>query len=294
MSLFRGVIITAAILGLMLGIVAVNGQKNVELPKFKSGASVTMGVPVDFNILSQRADTIYNVVESDDSHIVWKFTGTTGDLAFVFADGRIIVASTVDFDLATKDTLTNELGDVMDMLNTVNAGISTDAKNNAANLAIYYANDSRIYHRLKYDFSSNFDYTLVVPSCIVKFARLTITGCDLGDSGTCWTNSPIGQYYYIDNQEVASCTSSYCGGCCYIPGNVDITKNVNTGSHKISAEHIDNPHTVIVEMITSPNPSKNFVIYGPNYTPWINESSLSMTTDDMNRLIAGNAINTTI
>ncbi len=293
MGLFREAV-ALTLLTLLLGITAVNAQVNAEPPQFKSGASVTMGAPVDFNILSQRVGAIYDMVESDDSHIVWKFTGTTGDWAFVFADGRIIVASTVDFNLDAKDTLTKELNDVMDMLNTVNAGISAEAKNNAADLAVYYANDSRVYHRLKFDFSSNFDYTLVVPNCIVKFARLTITKCDLGDSATCWTNSPNGQFYYIDDQEVASCTSSYCGGCCYIPGNVDITKNVNTGTHKISAENIDNQHTAVMEMITSPNPLKNFVLYGPNYTPWINESSLSMTTDDMNLLIAGNAINTTI
>lgn len=292
MSLFRYVAISA-ILGLMLGIAVVNGQVNAELPQFKSGASVMMGVPVDFNILSQRAGAIYDVVESDASHVVWKFTGTTGDWAFVFADGRIIVTSMVDFDLATKDTLMNELDDVMDMLNTVSAGISAEAKNNAADLAIYYANKSRIYHRLKYSFSNNFDYTLIVPSCTVKLARLMISGCDVGDSGTCWTNSPIGQYYYIDDQEVASCTSSGCGGCCYIPGNVDITKNINIGTHKISAKNIDNPHTAVMEMITSPNPSKNFVLYGPNYIPWINETGQSMTIGDLNSLIVGNIINTT-
>jgi len=141
MGLIRLTMIFAILGTMFLGIAAVNAQVNAELPQFKSGASVMMGVPVDFNILNQRVGAIYYVLESDDSHIVWKLTGTTGDWAFVFSDGRIIVTSTVDFNLDAKDTLTKELNDVMDMLNLVNAGISSEARSNAIDLAVYYASE---------------------------------------------------------------------------------------------------------------------------------------------------------
>ncbi len=282
MSLFRGDVIVA-LLGLMvcLGIAAVNAQVNTELPQFRSGASVMMGVPVDFNILNQRVGAIYDVVESDDSHIVWKFTGTTGDWAFVFADGRIVVASTVEFDLAAKDMLTKELNDVMDMLNSVFAGIiSTEARDNALGLAVYYASEPEIYHRLKYDFDSTFkDFTLVVPNWTMTVARLTITGKDR------YTHpKKYNQYYSIDEQEVASCGDTY--DPCEV-SSVDITENIPVGLHKIDSFNIEDQHSMIFEAITSPLPSKTLVLYGPGYEPWINETGKSMTIDDMNLLIAG-------
>jgi len=174
MGLIRLATIFAILGTVFLGIAAVDAQVNASLPQFKSGASVMMGVPVDFNILNQRVGAIYEVVESNDSHIVWKFTGTTGDWAFVFADGRIIVASAVDFDLAAKDTLYGELNDVMDMLNVVSQGITAEARNNALESAIYYASEPEIYHKIKYEFNSNFDLKLVVPDCTIEKARLSI------------------------------------------------------------------------------------------------------------------------
>jgi hypothetical protein len=285
MGLIKQAII-AAILGTMfLGIAAANAQVNTELPQFKSGASVMIDVPVDFNTLNQRVSAIYDVVESDDSHIVWKFTGSTGDWAFVFADGRIVVASMVDFDLAAKDMLTKELNDVMDMLNAVIAGIvSTDARNNALDSAVYYASEPEIYHRLRYDFNSNFDFTLVVPSTSINKARLTVIGGD--DSG-----NNGGQMYSIDDVVIANC-DPHCGGCggCNLDP-VEITDKIPTGLHKISANYINYGHTMVLEALTTPKPPKKFVLYGPNYIPWINETGKSLTLDDMNSLITGDAIN---
>lgn len=288
MSLFRCVVI-AAILGLMLGIASVSGQVNAELPQFKSGASVTMGVPVDFNILSQRVNAIYDVVESDDSHIVWKFTGTTGDWVYVFADGRIVVASTVDFNLDAKDTLTKELNDVMDMLNAVFAGIVSDeARNNALDSAIYYATDPGIYHKLKYDFNSKIDLTLFVPECSITKARLTIAGCDYNCDG--WP----GQNYYIDETDVASCsTGGSCERCYCFVSPADITTKILQGLHKLTSSNLREKHTMTVETLTSPSPPRTFVLYGPEYNPWINETGQSMTIGDLNSLIAGNPIKTT-
>ena len=279
----RGMILV--ILGTMfLGITAINAQVSAELPQFKSGASVMMGAPSDFNILSQRVGAIYDVVESDDSHIVWKFTGTTGDWIFVFADGRIVVASTVDLNLDAKDTLTKELNDAMDMLNAVFAGIVSDeARNNALDSAVYYASEPEIYHILKYKFEGDLsDFTLVVPNCTVKKARLTILGSD--------KDTNLGQNYYIDDIEVTSChtSASYCD----VPS-ADITDKMLPGMHKISARYIDNKHTMIFEVLTAPLPPRTLVLYGPGYNPWINETGKSMTLDDMKLLIEGITINAT-
>jgi hypothetical protein len=274
-----------AILGTMfLGITAVNAQVSTDLPQFKSGASVVMGVPVDFTILNQRVGAIYDVVESDKSHNVWKFTGSTGDWAFVFADGRIVVASTVEFDLATKDTLTKELNVVMDMLNLVNAGISTEARNNALDSAVYYASEQEIYHRIEYDFNSNLDLTLVVPNCTIKQARLIVNGADYINCPDC-NGGDKGQFYYIDGQEVTSCTGkSYTS--CDVPS-VEVTDRVPPGLHKISSNWIGQSHTLIIEVITSTAPPRQFVLYGPEFHPWINESSTSMDLQALQKILNG-------
>lgn len=294
MSLIRMATIFTILGTLSLGIAVINAQVTSELPHFKSGASVMMGVPVDFNILNQRVGAIYEVVESDDTHIVWKFTGTTSDWAFVLQDGRIAVASTVDFDFAAKDTLTKELNDIMDMLNAVNVGIvSAEARGNALDLALYYATEPEIYHRLKFDFDKNYDLTLVVPDCVVENARFVINGCDSGKCGAYGIGN--GQYYYMDDQEIASCESGGCSGdCCDVSSPVEITDKTLPGMHKVSCKNIDNSHSLLIEALTSSMPSRNFVLYGPNYIPWINETGRSMTLDDMNSLLLGFAINTTI
>jgi hypothetical protein len=237
---------------------------------------------------------IYDVVESDDSHIVWKFTGTTGDWAFVFVDGRIVVASTVDFNIDAKDTLTKELNDVMNMLNAVFAkSISTEARSNALNSAVYYASNPEIYHKLKHDFNGNIDLTLVVPDSEVETARLDVTGQDTTESRV----GISGQHYYIDDIPVLKCEWDCRGVCLQNPwcttGSQDITDKILPGLHRISGDS-HSQHTMILEVITSSKPSREFVLYGPNYAPWINETSKSMTIDDMNLLIAGNAINTTM
>jgi hypothetical protein len=291
MGLIRLATIFAILGTVFLGIAAADAQVNALLPQFKSGASVMMGVPVDFNILNQRVGAIYEVVESNDSHIVWKFTGTTGDWAFVFADGRIIVTSMVNLDLATKDTLTTELNGVMDLMNTVNSGIITnEARDNAFNSATFYATEPDFYHRIKYNFDANFDLTLKVPNSTIKEARLTITGPDCRYCG----GSNIGQTYYIDGKEIASCTTEGCAGLCGFEYRtvcnvdpVEIKNLIPNGEHEIKANNIDSQHTMIIEALTSPHATKKFVLYGPDYQPWINETGRSMTLDDLNSSITG-------
>jgi hypothetical protein len=54
MGLIRLATIFAILGTVFLGIATIDAQVNASIPQFKSGASVMMGVPVDFNILNQR------------------------------------------------------------------------------------------------------------------------------------------------------------------------------------------------------------------------------------------------
>jgi hypothetical protein len=230
-------------------------------------------VPVDFNTLYQRADAIYEVVEHDDSHIVWKFTGTTGDWAFVFADGRIVVASTVEFDLAAKDKLAKELNDIMDIINVVGGGITNEARNSAQDSAIYYSSENGVYHRLKYSYSGNFGLTLVVPESSVKKVRLIELPIPKKDSD--------GTHWYIDGKELDWSTWDHDERGWF----VDITDKIPPGTHTISTQSIDSPNTLYIEAITSLMPSKQFVLYGPNYDPWINETTKSMDLQALQEIL---------
>jgi hypothetical protein len=279
MGLIRQAMIFAILGTMFLGIATVYAQVSTELPEFKSGGSVNIGVPIDFDVLYQRVNAIYDVMEHDSSHIVWKFTGTTGDWAFVFADGRIVVASPVTFELAAKDTLSKELNDAIDMLDAVGGGINNEVRSNALKYAVYYADEPAIYHRIYCGFKGNFDYTLVVPNCTVNNARFSVTD----------EKDPYKQVYSIDGKEVASCVNNY--GSCQMSSAAEITDKIPVGVHTISARDIDSAHTLEIEVITSPTPPKKFMLYGPGYIPWINETAPSQTMDDMHALIAGTTKN---
>jgi Mg-chelatase subunit ChlD len=120
---------------------------------------------------------------------------------------------------------------------------------------------------------------LVVPDCIVKKARMTISGNDVN-----------GQAYFIDGKEVAVCHTTYHNDDCGVSP-IDITDKIPTGLHSISAGSIQWEHIMWIEAITSPIPPKKFVLYGPNFRPWINETGNSKTLSDMISLIMGNTTN---
>jgi|WetSurMetagenome_2_1015567.scaffolds.fasta_scaffold30249_3 hypothetical protein len=250
-----------AILGTMFLGIAANAQVNATLPQFKSGASVMMGVPVDFNILNQRVGAIYEVVEGDDSHVVWKFTGTTGDWAFVFADGRIIVASTVEFDLAARDTLGDELNMVMDMLNSVGGGISEDGQTQALDSAIFYSNESDTYHRIKYWWNNRFDLQLVVPICTISKARMV--NINDGQEACDWN-------YYIDGADLTEFKRS---------GAIEITEKIPSGVHSISSDipgcNFYKGHSFIIDAITTPT-TRKFVLHSNDFRIWVNETTQSL------------------
>ncbi len=291
----------AIILGAVFFSTAIGSDTSAAttVPEFRSGVSTKLGVAVDFDVLESRVDAIYDIIESDDTHIIWKFTGTTGDWAFVYADGRLVVASKVNLDLSAKDTLEKEMNDVLDMLNAVGGKISTAKREHAIEHAIYYAGEPGVYHRIKYKFDTNFNLHLSVPECTVKKARLTVEGYDYGST---YSNPETnGQHYYIDGEEVSGCRLTHCAnswegiscrnkrsgtGCTgYVSLKpVSIQKNIPYGVHTITTLDIEDEHTMYIEAYTS-SATKKVVLYSDDYSIWIPETTKSLTLDKLMSII---------
>jgi len=275
---------------MLLGVTQIDAQVHAALPQFKSGGSLIIGAPVDFNALYQRVDALYDVREHDESHIIWEFTGTTGDTGFAFSDGRIITASTVNLDFAAIDALNKELNEIIDLINIVNPGIITnEARDNAFDSAVYYAEEPDIYHRIKYNFDEDFELKLKVPNSAIRKARLTVLGTDCH---FCNEVSPyLNQAYFINGKKVASCKTEACGGLCgpeyrtvCSVAPVEITNRIAAGENEINAEMIDSHHTMIIDVLTASEPKK-LVLYGPGYIPWINETTRSLGLDALQTLL---------
>jgi len=228
---------------------------------FKSGISVESD-RVSSEVINKFYESLsrsHDIVEHDDNHVVWIFTNT-GDWGYVFADGRMFVASTSELSLYKKDVLEDTLRD--DILSRLVAyGYEmTGSPDSKMEYASYYAKDVGIYHRIKYDFSGNFDMYLEVPHCTVEEARLKVVGYE-------WS----GYDYIIDGKYVAS--SIYSGETF----TVDITKDIPTGRHDVSGKHISNSHTMLIEAITSPILlPKQFVLHNDPNTIEIIELTKSL------------------
>jgi len=187
--------------------------------------------------------------------------------------------------------LTKELNDILDLINVINLGITDEIRENAIASSVYYSIEPDVYHKIDCDYSGNLnDFTLVVPDCTVQNARLTVNGCD---PAQCDQDKTPAQAYYIDGNEVGSCRPpsghQWCNDCCNMK-ETDIANDLlSPGKHEIFSQYAETAHAMILEIITSPSPPKKFVLYGPNFEPWINETSISMTMDDMNSLIIGSS-----
>ena len=281
------VIVAILVLGtLFLGIADASAQVSKELPQFSSGASINAGIPVSSNILYQRADMKYEVIMHNDSMVVWKLKDTTGDWVYVSADGKILVASTADFGFASMDNLKTELNDAINLIKTIGVQIPDDARDNALDKTDYYANGVGVYHRLKYDFKGSRDVYLVVPNITIKNARFTIKGSSYYDNYGKNDKYDRGQSYYINDQEITSCGSqSTYDGHCEVP-QVDITDKLLEGTHKITASDVykDEQLTMIIEIITASKPEKPFILHGPDFNPWINETSNSFDLQVLNKV----------
>jgi len=273
----RIMISASILLSISLSFAAIAGAVSVkfqEMPLFGSAISAELGAPVDFLVLYERANSTYEVIDHDPGRIVWRFAGTTGDWAIVSADGRLIVASTVDLDLAAKDILEKELNLVMDLLNSVEGGISAESRENAIDYAIYYASDAGIYHRIRYSFSGDFDLSLRVPDWVLMKAKFSVLGSDRDA-----IDGRSGQHHLLDGRHLTGCDATY-GESCSVPSQ-DVTLWIGPGVHEIEAIQIDDPHQMIIEAITAPS-EKGMVLYDDEI--WVEERSRPLSITELEGL----------
>lgn len=282
-----------AIIGLVMSCSA------AEMPQFKSGISEKFGISVDFNELNSKANSIYEVIEQDNDHIIWTFADTTGDFAFVDQSGMLTIASTTDANLVTMENLRRELNEVQSTIKLARGTIS------GTTLPLTYYTDNKTYRSLQYEFNSNFDLNLKVPNVTTSQAKLTINGMD-----SAWPNTKSGQHYYIDGVEVSGCdlvgmnsdrTGISCGeyhieriGMSSVAVEpVYIPEKISPGLHSIAAEGIDDDHTLILEVMTSLSENP-IVLYSTDKAIW-QEDTKSKSMKDLYALILPTAtsVNTT-
>ena len=242
------------------------GGTALALPDFNSAVSTELGRSADMDTLYQRTDQIYDVMEHDDSHIIWKFTGTTGDYAFVFADGRLAVGSMANFNLQSKDTLEKELNDLIDLIDTV-AGVTQNEREYAVDHSIYYASEAGVYQRIKHTRGA---FKLSVPDCTIKNARVKFVF--------------LSDVYYgltINDEQIAKAL-----GKKNKDKNFDITSNIPSGVHDISYKCGGQP--VYIEAYTTPA-TKKMVLYSDDYKTWVEDTTQSVTLDQLSGFISGDA-----
>jgi len=250
------------------------GGTKLDIAELRSGASTKVELDFNFSALSEIIKPVHEVAEEDDSGILWRFSecncGCTRDWAFLSKDGTIVVASTRPFSLSARDALAEDIQKVMDIIEVTGANVSDYNRSTVRNAAEYYAKDAGIYHQIKYSFGGDFDLTLVVPDCTVKEARLAVTGNELD-----YFAGFADQEYYIDGDYVTGCEFHdfpWDGWC--TAEDADITEKISSGDRKISARKISDPHTMIIEVITTAQPQKEFFLYSDDYkSVWVPATS---------------------
>lgn len=270
----------------------------VEMPQFKSGLSTKAGVDVDFDALYSKANAIYDVVEHDNSHIIWKFSQTTGDWAFANKDGNLIIASKAGFNLAVKDVLGKEYSDMISTMKAAGGTIS------GADPIIFYMEDDRIFRMINYNFDKDFKLYLSVPNCTVSQTRLSVSGGDWAELYSLGAGVKTnGQWYKIDGKWVSGCDLGYsdektsgtsCGSAYgvinyglsgYVTVSpVDVTNYISPGLHTIEAASIANEHTMTIDTITTPT-DKPIVLYSEDKTVWVEDIKRSKSLNDLYSLI---------
>lgn len=242
----------------------------LDVAELRSGASTHLDLDIDLDALAKIISPIHEVLEENETHILWKFSECSSccrrDWAYLSEDGQIVVASTSPFSLGTRDALAEEILKVVDMTEASGANVSEYDRSKAENAAEYYAKDAGIYHQISYSFGSDFDLTLMVPECSVKEARLSVTGDEMDYFG-----GAADQEYYIDRGYVTGCDYHdfpWNGGCA--AEDVNITEKLAPGDHRISAKKVTDPHTMIIDAITAEKPEKEFFLYSDDYkSVWV-------------------------
>ncbi|HII07873.1 MAG TPA: VWA domain-containing protein [Methanotrichaceae archaeon] len=253
----------------------------LDVAELRSGASTKVNLDFNLSALGEIIKPVHEVAEEDDSHILWRFSecncGCTRDWAFLSKDGTIVVTSLRPFSLGTRDALSEDIERVLDIIGATGANVSDYNKSTARNSAEYYAKDAGIYHQIKYSFGSDFDLTLVVPDCTVKEARLAVIGNEMD-----YFAGVADQEYYIDGDYVTGCEyhdfpwNGYCTA-----EDADITEKIWPGDRRISARKVSDPHTLIIEIITTSKPQKEFFLYSDDYkSVWVPATSNALRSPE--------------
>lgn len=271
----------------------------IDMPNFMSGTGTTIGIDADFNGIYSKANAIYDVIEHDDQHIIWKFAESPRDWVFINKDGILVIASTAEMDLSVKDRYKNELVDVISTIEQAGGTVSVNQP------VAYYSGESNVYRVITHDFSSNFEYYLSIPNCTINQARLSISGSDWAN----YCNDPDnnGQHYYIDGKEVSGCkiidrdfskvpSGISCGeyhsntlSCSdnWVTVNpVDISSYIVPGLHTISSKSISSKHTLTIEIVSTES-EKPVVLYNKDKTIWV-EDTKSQSLAELYSLILPN------
>ncbi|NYT02816.1 MAG: VWA domain-containing protein [Methanosarcinales archaeon] len=251
-----------------------------ELPPFKSGFSMKAEMEVDSEELFDKADAIYDVVEHDDEHMVWRFSETTDDWAFVDYNGLLVVASTEEFDLARKGVLMKEFWEIVSTIRVSGGNVSKLWQ------SYYYTEETKVYRAIRHELDSDFSYLLMMPNCTVYDAQLSVSGEDRSWQYYGGNLEPPGQHYFIDDEEVCGCDLIYgypnhprgvsCGSYYdhfeaeswveVVP--VDIKTAIQMpGLHTITSSGIDNEHELSIYVVSSPT-EKPIVLYNQYKTIW--------------------------
>lgn len=249
-------------------------ETKLDVAELRSGASTKLDLAFNFSALGEIIKPVHEVVEEDDSHILWRFSesncGCTRDWAFLSKDGQIVVASHSPFSLGTRDALSEDIQKVMDIISATGANVSDYNRSTARNSAEYYAKDAGIYHQIRYSFGGDWSLNLVVPDCTVKEARLAVIGNEMD-----YFAGVADQEYYIDGDYVTGCEyhdfpwNGYCTA-----EDADITWKIWPGDRRISARKVSDPHTMIIEVITTAQPPKEFFLYSDDYkSVWVPATS---------------------
>jgi hypothetical protein len=236
------------------------------------------------------------LTEDECKGIVWNYKDT-GNWAIMKDDGTVVIASPSAFSLDIKNVLNNDLVRAKDLIRITGGSVSEAP-------LIYYVDDPYLYRAITYDFKSNFDLKLSIPDFTLHKALLNVAGSDYARTNG-WSGTIItpGQHYSIDDKEISGCDAIECdigsltpSGISCIPGPcehlynayennaiqvnvnpVDITDKIATGIHKISANGIDNQHTMSIEAVTSPSKDE-MLLYSDDYETMINETRSSPMT----------------
>jgi len=175
----------------------------VQPPQTRSAVAVKLPAEVNLSALHARVashvyESLYKIAEQDASPpsvlmdvtcdvsslspdlLTVKFAQTTNDTAFIGRTGSVLIVSDTGLpDLAGKDILDTELAKVLQLVRCTGTALADDALREARFRAPeYYGAQEGVYHRIAMASDTARTWTLTVPACEIKEARVWASGKD--------------------------------------------------------------------------------------------------------------------